>query len=143
MNLRSDESKIDFGGVVSAWNRLRQETQIGVIRSAKDYDAMVDLMDKLVDQIGDNEDHKLAGLLDLVSTLVERYEEENVQLPEGSPNEVLRFLMEQQGLRQSDLADDLGSQGVVSEILSGRREINARQAKTLAARFGVSPAVFL
>jgi HTH-type transcriptional regulator/antitoxin HigA len=51
--------------------------------------------------------------------------------------------MKENGLRQADLASEIGSQGVVSEILNGKRVINARQAKALAARFGVSPAVFL
>jgi HTH-type transcriptional regulator/antitoxin HigA len=50
--------------------------------------------------------------------------------------------MEDHGLSQSDLPE-VGSQGVVSEILSGKRDLNVRQIARLAARFGVSPAVFL
>ncbi len=53
---------------------------------------------------------------------------------------MLRLLMEINGLKQIDLADEIGRQSVVSEILSGKRQINARQAKALAARFGVSAA---
>jgi HTH-type transcriptional regulator/antitoxin HigA len=49
--------------------------------------------------------------------------------------------MNEHGLRQSDLPE-IGSQGVVSEILSGKRELNTRQIRVLAARFSVSPAVF-
>jgi HTH-type transcriptional regulator / antitoxin HigA len=59
------------------------------------------------------------------------------------PREVLRLLMEKNGLKQIDLADEIGRQSVVSEILSGKREINARQARALAARFGVSAAAFI
>ena len=143
MNIRNDGSKIDFGGIVAAWNRLRDRTRIGVIGSGKEYEHMVKLMDTLLDRIGDNENHKLAGLLDLVGALIERYEEENVELPRASPRETLKFLMEQHGLRQSDLKNELGSQGVVSEILNGKRAINARQAKALASRFNVSAASFL
>ena len=55
---------------------------------------------------------------------------------------VLRFLMQQHGLRQSDLPE-IGSQGVVSEVLADKRELNARQIRRLARRFGVSPAVFV
>ena len=55
---------------------------------------------------------------------------------------VLAYLMEEHGLRQSDLPE-VGSQGVVSEVLSGKRELNVRQIRELAARFGVSPAVFV
>jgi len=55
--------------------------------------------------------------------------------------EVLRFLMSRDGLRQSDLPE-IGNQAKVSEILSGKREINLRQAKALAARFGVPIVLF-
>jgi HTH-type transcriptional regulator / antitoxin HigA len=51
--------------------------------------------------------------------------------------------MEANGLKQSDLTHELGSQGIVSEILSGKRGINARQARALAKRFGVLPMVFI
>jgi HTH-type transcriptional regulator / antitoxin HigA len=46
-------------------------------------------------------------------------------------------------LRQSDLATEIGGQSVVSAILNGKREINVRQAKALAARFGISAAAFV
>lgn len=50
---------------------------------------------------------------------------------------------EQHDLKQAGLASELGTQSVVSKILSGRRQINARQAKALAQRFGVSAAVYI
>jgi len=53
----------------------------------------------------------------------------------------LAFLMEQHGLRQGDMPE-IGSQGVVSEILSGKRDLNVRQIRALSERFGVSPATF-
>ena len=61
---------------------------------------------------------------------------------EPSGAEVLRFLMEEHGLTQSDLPE-VGSQDVVSEILSGKRELNVRQIRALAERFGVSSSVFI
>ena len=51
--------------------------------------------------------------------------------------------MEQHGLKQTDLSEEIGGQSVASEILTGKREINTWQAKALAARFGGSPAVFI
>jgi HTH-type transcriptional regulator/antitoxin HigA len=51
--------------------------------------------------------------------------------------------MQQHELRQADLAEIFGSQSNVSEVLNGKREINARQARELAKRFRVSPAVFI
>jgi HTH-type transcriptional regulator/antitoxin HigA len=83
------------------------------------------------------------GLLDIVTTFVRDYEEREADLPNAKPSAVLRLLMEQHDLRQADLANIFGSQSNVSEVLSGKREINARQARELGKRFGVSPAVFI
>ena len=58
-------------------------------------------------------------------------------MPPVSGVDVLRYLMEEHDLRQSDLPE-VGSQGVVSEILGGKRELNVRQIRALAERFGVS-----
>ena len=55
----------------------------------------------------------------------------------------MQLLMQQHQLRQADLSQIFGSQSNVSEVLSGKREINARQARLLAKRFGVSPVVFI
>lgn len=63
-------------------------------------------------------------------------------VPAAEPRELVRFLMDQHGLKQSDLPE-LGSQGVVSEILSGKRVLNVRQVRALAGRFGVDVSLFL
>lgn len=117
--------------------------KLRAIGSERHYKEMVSLMNALIDRVGDRENHVLTGLLDVVSALVSDYEEQNVEIPTASPAAVLQFLMEQKQLRQIDLAEDFGSQSNVSEVLSGKREINARQARSLAARFGVSSAVFI
>ena len=75
-------------------------------------------------------------------TLIDAYEREHVGELPASPVAVLRLLMDDPGLTQSDLPE-LGSQGVVSERLRGRRQINVRQVRALSARFGVSPAAFI
>jgi HTH-type transcriptional regulator/antitoxin HigA len=61
---------------------------------------------------------------------------------EGNSIEALKLLLEEHGLKQSDLSE-IGSQGVVSEILFGKRQLNVRQIKLLSNRFKVSPAVFI
>lgn len=80
-------------------------------------------------------------LLDTLGALIYAYEEEHAPLPESSGVDVLQYLMEEHGLTQSDLPE-VGSQGVVSEILHGKRTLNVRQIRALAERFSVSPAVF-
>lgn len=56
--------------------------------------------------------------------------------------DALRYLMQEHGLRQSDLPE-IGGQGVVSDSLTGKRELNLHQVKVLSQRFGISPATFI
>ena len=112
------------------------------IRNEREYNAAVKRLNELLDEIGTDEKHPLYGLLDTLGTLVHAYEEEHYPIPDAGGVDVLRFLMEEHGLTQSDLLE-IGSQGVVSEILSGKRELNVRQIRMLAKRFKVSPAVFV
>lgn len=112
------------------------------IRNEREYYAAVKRLNELLDEIGDNEKHPLYSLLDTLGTLVHAYEQEHYPVPDATGAEVLRFLMDEHGLTQSDLPE-VGSQGVVSEILSGKRELNVRQIRSLSQRFGVSSAVFV
>lgn len=141
----SAENRSNLAGLIQAWQGIRETApEFGPIRSERAYARMNALMETILAEVGDDEDHKLADLLDIVSTLVAQYEmTKHPELPPAEPQEVLRFFMDQHELRQSDLAKELGSQGVVSEILAGRRGLNARQIRALAKRFGVSPAVFI
>jgi HTH-type transcriptional regulator/antitoxin HigA len=113
-----------------------------LIRNEPEYDLAVERLNHLLDEVGTDEQHPLYTLLDTLGTLIHAYEEEHHLIPECSGADVLRFLMEEHGLTQSDLPE-IGSQGVVSEILRGKRELNVRQIRALAMRFHVSPAVFI
>ena len=113
-----------------------------VPHNKKDYNRLVNLLDRLVDEVGNNENHPLASLMETIGSLVETYESQYIDAMEGNPIDTLRALMEEHGMKQSDL-HEIGSQGVISEILSGKRQINVRQIKILSNRFKVSPAVFV
>lgn len=128
--------------VVQEYRRLRALVPLGTLRTKKDYTRASEMLDTILDEIGEDEKHPFADLADALGVFVEKYEAEHVRLPEAKPAAILKFLMQQHDLRQSDLPE-IGSQGVVSEVLAGRRELNARQIKRLAKRFGVSPAVFV
>ena len=125
--------------LTSNWSRIEPYLRID---SEADYDRAVDFLNQLLDEIGDNEGHPMYAFLDTLGTLVEIYEDLHFPIPEASGVDVLRYLMEEHDLRQVDLPE-IGSQGVVSEILSGKRELNVRQVRALASRFGVSPSVFI
>jgi HTH-type transcriptional regulator/antitoxin HigA len=82
-------------------------------------------------------------LLDLLSTLAENWEEVHHPIPEAPGHRILKHYMQVRGLRQIDLQPILGSRGVTSEIVNGKRSITKEQAKRLGAFFGVSPAIFI
>ena len=79
---------------------------------------------------------------ELLTVLIEAYEEEHYPTRAASPVEVLVELMEANDLKQKDLAPLLGSESVVSEVLRGKRELNKHHIERLSKRFRVSPAVF-
>lgn len=132
----------ELNGLMEQYRRLRAVVPLGRIRTKKEYERAVGLLDAILDEIGEDEKHPMAELADAVGVFVERYEAEHSPVPAGRPADVLRFLMNEHRLRQSDFPE-IGSQGVVSEILANKRELNTRQIRELARRFGVSPAVFV
>jgi HTH-type transcriptional regulator / antitoxin HigA len=80
--------------------------------------------------------------IELMTLLVDRYESQRYPVPDAEPAEVLRFLLDQNGLSQRDVAAELGSESTVSLVLSGRRPLNRDHIARLSERFKVSPAVF-
>jgi HTH-type transcriptional regulator/antitoxin HigA len=112
------------------------------IHNEHEYDLAIERLNRLLDEVGADEQHPLYTLLDTLATLIHAYEEQHHPMPECSGVDVLRFLIDEHGLTQSDLSE-VGSQGVISDILRGKRMLNVRQIRALAKRFQVSPAVFV
>lgn len=77
-------------------------------------------------------------LFDLLTFLIEDFEEKAYPIPDLPPNEILKFFLEDRGMKQKDLVPVFGSEGVVSEILNGKREITLKTAKKLQEFFGLS-----
>jgi HTH-type transcriptional regulator/antitoxin HigA len=78
-----------------------------------------------------------------IAVLIEAYEKTRYSLAETSPIDVLQSLMVSNNLKQKDLEDVFGSEAAVSYALSGKRPMNVHQIRRLAAKFHVSPAVFV
>ena len=112
------------------------------IRSDQEYEAAVERLNFLLDEIGEDEEHPLYGLLDTLGTLVHAYEEEHVPIPKASGQEVLEFLMEEHDLGPGDLPE-LGPADVVHAVLGGEQDLHVGAIRALAERFRVSPAVFI
>jgi HTH-type transcriptional regulator/antitoxin HigA len=133
---------IPVNNLLPAWEAFRSATNIGPIVDEDHYQRMVSTLEALLDEAAGDETHPAMQLVDIVGDLIEDYETEHHPLPEVTGIQALKFLMEQHGLKQTDLRE-IGSQGVVSEILSGKRDLNVRQIRALSERFGVSPATFV
>jgi len=112
------------------------------IRNERDYEDAIKRLNALLDVIGTNERHPLYTFLDTLGTLIHAYEEKHYPMQDINSADMLRYFMEEHGLKQSDLPE-IGSQGVVSEVLNGKRDLKVRQIRALAKRFHVSPAVFM
>ncbi len=108
----------------------------------KEYHELVKELNELLDIVGNDENHRLIGLVDAMSHLIASYEEIHYPAELNTGIDALKFLMDAHHLSQSDLPE-IGSQGVVSEILHGKRVLNVRQIKALAKRFHVDSSTFI
>ncbi|MGB7285264.1 MAG: hypothetical protein WBE13_23605, partial [Candidatus Acidiferrum sp.] len=112
-----------------------------VIRTEKENEAYTEILYEL-DQRSKRLSAAEKELAELLTLLIEDFEEKRYRLPRTKPVDVVRFLMEQHGLLQKDLVDVFGTRSIVSEVLSGKRELNKEHIARLSARFHVSPEVF-
>lgn len=133
---------IEINTITKRYKALCELVPLKPITTKTAYEAAVEHLNQLLDAGGANQAHPLAGLVEALGELIQTYEKRQAPMPEAEPREVLRYLMAEHGLRQTDLAG-IASQGTISDILCGRREISKALAKKLAARFRVSAAVFV
>jgi HTH-type transcriptional regulator / antitoxin HigA len=83
------------------------------------------------------------ALLELLIILIEKFEEASYPVPNVEPARMLLHLMEARNMKQEELVGVIGSRGVVSEIVNGKRAISKAQAKVLGELFHVSPSLFI
>ena len=140
--MRATHTQFDIRGIQTAWQAFDEMAHLRPIQNEKGYDRMVALMNSLLEATGDDEDHPLEGLLNLVADMVSRYEQEHYAVEAATPKDTLRFLMDARGLRQEDLSA-IVPQSNLSAILAGKRKISATLAGKLGKFFGISPAVFV
>jgi HTH-type transcriptional regulator / antitoxin HigA len=83
------------------------------------------------------------ALLELLIILIEKFEDASYPMPNVEPDRMLLHLMEARNMKQEELVGVIGSRGVVSEIVNGKRSISKAQAKALGQMFHVSPSLFI
>jgi HTH-type transcriptional regulator/antitoxin HigA len=125
----------------SEYSNLLAKFAPKVIETEEEYDRALAIAEKLTFAKNRTPEEKALHLL--LVTLIEVYETENYPMDESSPHEILKHLMESSGTRQADLVGIIGSSGVVSEIINGKRSISKAQAKALGEYFKMSPSLFI
>lgn len=128
--------------LTQAWVTLQSVALLRPIRDDADFQHIHALANQLADEVGDNEDHPLFSLFEIVLDLIERWEDEHVHIPNAAPHEVLRFLLEENDLKQKDLGG-IASPTLISDVLAGRRAISKKLAKSLADYFKVNVSAFI
>ena len=137
-----NSKSINMPALQASWLAFDNMAHLRPIHTEADYDRTVKMMNALLDEAGDDEDHPLSSLLELTSDLVSRYEQEHHPIEAADPKDALRFLMESRGMKQEDLSSVV-PQSNLSAILAGKRAISAAMAGKLGGFFGISPAIFV
>jgi len=123
------------------YGKLLAQTLPAVIETDAEYEHLLAEIEKLIDK--EDRSPEEDKLFDLMTALVERFEEENYSIPDAPPHEVLQELMRSRGLKQRDLLGIFGSDGLASEVVNGKRNISRAHAKSLAEYFHVSVDLFI
>ncbi len=124
------------------YGALLMETIPQVIENETELLRAEDIVTRLLRK-GENLSPEEDKLLDLVSDLIESYEDEHYPIPLLQPHERLKYMMEERGVRQTDLLSVFGSSGIASEVVNGKRSISKAHAKKLAEFFHVSVDLFI
>lgn len=121
---------------------LLAKTLPTVIKTEEENERMLAKIEKLMDK-GERMAPEELALLELMSQLVEAFEEEAYPIEDAPPHQVLQHLMEANDLKQANLLPIFGSRGYTSDIVNGKRGISKDHAKALGEFFHVSPELFI
>jgi len=123
--------------------QLLTETLPRPIETEAEYERALEVINRLMSKPEDKLTPEEDALLELLTQLVERYEERHYPIPDAPPHVVIQFLMEDRGLQHKDLMPVLGSRGVTSEVINGKRRPSKTQVKALAEFFKLPPELFI
>lgn len=125
---------------VSHWNKVAPV--IDTPKNPEEYETLLGNLKDAMTLVENSSDNPLNGLIKVISSAAEEYERSKLVEQQGSALLALRYLIKLHDIKQSELKE-IGSQGVVSEILNGKRSLTLRHVRELAKKFNVSPAVFI
>lgn len=125
------------------YRRLVSRATPRIPENEAEYQILLGQIEKLMEKDEVNLSLEETRLLSLLATLAEQYESRANSISKAAPHQVLAHLMESRGLRHRDIWELLGSRGVASEVINGKRPISKAQAKKLAAFFHVDAGLFI
>jgi HTH-type transcriptional regulator/antitoxin HigA len=125
-----------------AWDNLHTLIPVFPIRTAQQYDRAIDTLNNLLDIVGENENHPLYDLVDILGTLIRAYEESHYPEVDVSGLDVLKYLMDEHNITVADLPE-LGDKEYVTNVLCGKQQLTVSDVKALSHRFNVSVATFV
>jgi HTH-type transcriptional regulator / antitoxin HigA len=132
---------LTFDFVPTTYSNLLAEIAPGAIDTEAEYDRLLAIAERLT--FNKNKTPEERAIYQLLVILIETYESQQYPMPISPPHEILQHIMESSGTHQSDLVGKIGSSGVVSEIVNGKRSITIAQAKILGDMWKVSPSLFI
>ena len=123
-----------------AWDRLNTLMPVFPIRTQQQHNKAIEMLNGLLDIVGDNESHPLYDLLDTLGTLIRVYEESLYPEPDINEIDVLKYLMAEHNI--PDLPE-IGDKHYIKALLSGQHQMTIGDVKALSQRFNVSVTTFL
>jgi HTH-type transcriptional regulator / antitoxin HigA len=127
-------NKLEYGA-------LLVDIQPKVITTEEENDRALSIVENLLSE--ENLSPEKEQILRLLVSLIEKFEDQHYQLASSTPHSILIHLMEERDLRQTDLVGIIGSRGVVSEVVNGKRHISKSQAVSLGNFFHIDPSLFI
>ncbi len=125
---------------IQHWNKVAPA--IDCPKSHQDYIALINNVQDAIELVENRPNSPLKGLIEAMAMAAQKYEQDQLKSLEGGAIPALKYLIKLHGVRQSELKE-IGSQGVVSEILNGKRSLTLRHVRELSKKFKVSPNVFV
>jgi HTH-type transcriptional regulator / antitoxin HigA len=122
------------------YSKLLVETLPHVIHTERENERYTAVLESLLAKR--NRTREESRLVELLTLLIEDFEEKRYSLQPATPRDGVRHLMESNGLRQVDLIEVFGAESIVSEVLNGRRDLAKSHIEKLSLRFNVSPELF-
>lgn len=125
------------------YGKLLIDAAPGAIETEEENERALAIIDRLMRKDEDSLSPEEDRLLRMLAVLVEDFEKKAYPIGPSNPAVALRELMREHSLKQADMVEIFGSQGTVSQVLNGKREISKSQAKKLSTRFHLPIDVFI